>query len=78
MLQSSEKKLVSNFDSPFSVSNEEDDHLIRLDAKEDQWLKDPIETDLNSLFQTEEDLIFEKQASRRPKSMKHERLLYRI
>ena len=45
---------------------EEDDHLIRLDENEDQLLTDPLETDLNSLFQTEEDLIFEKQASRIP------------
>ena len=47
------------------MSCEESD-LIRLDEKEDQLLKDPLEIDLNSLFQTKGDLIFEKQATGSP------------
>ena len=70
-VSSSKKKLVSYFDSPFSVSSEESD-LIRLDEKEDQLLKDPLETDLNSLFQTKDDLIFKKQAAGIP-SQAHQR-----
>ena len=31
--------------------------------KDDQSIKDPLESDLNTLFQTEKDLITEKQAS---------------
>ena len=61
-VSSSKKKLVSYFNSPFSLSSKVGD-LIRFDEKEDQLLKDPLATDLNSLFQAEEDLIFEKQAA---------------
>ena len=52
----SKKKRDSDFDSPFSVSSVEDDHLGKLNELEDLSLKDPLETDLNDLFQNEEDL----------------------
>ena len=51
-VSSSKKKLVSNFDTPFSMSSEEGD-MISLDENEDQLLEDHLETEVNSLFQTE-------------------------
>lgn len=46
--------------SPFPSSIKNPGHLTRLDPKEDHLLKDPLETDPNSLFQTEKNrpLIF--------------------
>ena len=45
------------------MRSEEDYHLTRLDEKEDHLSKDPLETNLNSLFLTEDDLILETQTS---------------
>ncbi|TYJ97217.1 putative RNA polymerase II transcription factor B subunit 1-1 isoform X1 [Cucumis melo var. makuwa] len=60
---SSKKNSVSDFDSPCSVSNEEAEHMPKSAEKDDQSIKDPLESDLNTLLQTEEDLITEKHAS---------------
>ena len=56
----SRKKCVLVFESPFSVSSEEDDHLLKTSEKEDRLLKDPLDSDLNVLFQIEEVVGFEK------------------
>ncbi|KAA0065997.1 uncharacterized protein E5676_scaffold120G00320 [Cucumis melo var. makuwa] len=56
----SRKKRASAFEAPFSVSSEEDDHLLKTAEKEDQSLKDPLDSDLNALFQIEEVVNFEK------------------
>ena len=46
----SKKKCGLDFDSPFSVSNEEVDRLRKSNGLEDHSLKDPLESDLNDLF----------------------------
>ena len=49
--------------TPFSLSSEEAKRFPKTTKKDDQSIKDPLESDLNTLLQTEEDLITEKQAS---------------
>lgn len=39
------------------MSSEEDDQLERLDEKETQFSNEPLDTDLNALFQIEEDMF---------------------
>ena len=46
-------------DSPFSVSSEEDVQLESSDKKETRHWKEPLDTDLNALFPTKEDLMNE-------------------
>uniref|UniRef100_A0A9I9EAP6 Uncharacterized protein n=1 Tax=Cucumis melo TaxID=3656 RepID=A0A9I9EAP6_CUCME len=58
-ISSSKKKSVADFNSPFSVSIEEAEHMPKPADKDDQSIKDPLESDDNTLFQTEEDLIIE-------------------
>ena len=45
-----QERRVSNFDSPFSVSREETEHMPKTAEKDDQSIKDPLESDLNTLF----------------------------
>ena len=45
------------------MSSKEIKHLSKSAEKNDQSIKDPLESDLNSLFQNEEDLFIKKQAS---------------
>ena len=59
----SNKKRDSDLYPPFSVSNKEDDHLGKLNELKDHSLKNPLETNLNDLFQNEEKLNVGKQTS---------------
>ena len=65
------KKCGLDFDSPFSVSSVEDDHLGKLNELKDHSLKDPLETNLNDLFQNDEKLNVGNQTSRNPSQSKH-------
>ena len=53
------------------MSSEEAENLPKTTEKDDQSIKDPFESDLNTMFQTEEDLITEKQAFLFPSQTQH-------
>ena len=53
------------------MSSEKAEHFPKTTEKDDQSIKDPLESDLNTMFQTEEDLVTEKQASLFPSQAKH-------